>query len=93
MVSVFTPGDITSKTTFTTDGDTSTSSITGTVTHLLSLPLTVAAEMVKDQILQLTMLVIVILIHTGLDAVEMYIQTSTGDAKFGRSSITFTRFR
>lgn len=84
----FTPGDITSKTTFTTDGDTSTSNITGTVTHLLSLPATTAAEIVKDK-------------GTSTETATSdwnphWIRTGTnqypnlcGDAKFGRSSINF----
>ena len=88
--SVFTPGDITSKTTFTTDGDTSTSSITGTVTHLLSLPATVAAEVVKDQAT----------VNNAGDSNfnphwircgENVYPNLTGDAKFGRSSINFSR--
>ena len=86
---VFTPGDITSKTTFTTDGDTSTSSITGTVTHLLSLPATLAAEIVKDQAT----------VNNAGDSNfnPHWIRVGsnaypnlTGDAKFGRSSINFT---
>jgi len=84
----FTPGDITSKTTFTTDGDVSTSNITGTVTHLLSLPATVASEVVRDKATSTA--------TSTSDWNPHWIRTGTkrypnliGDAKFGRSSISF----
>ncbi len=86
---IFTPGDITSTSTFTTDGGSTTNSITGTLTHLLSLPQCMAGEMLKDE---------------GTIAPDSkwkprWIPVSQtgiayprliGDSKFGRSSIAFS---
>jgi len=85
---IFTPGDITDPANFTVNGGSSTASITGTVTHLLSLPQCMAGEMLKDQ---------------GTIAPDSkwkprWIPVSNagvgypklvGDSKFGRSSIAF----
>ena len=86
---IFTPGDITDPANFTVNGGSSTASITGTVTHLLSLPQCMAGEMLKDE---------------GTIAPDSkwkprWIPVSQngrsyprliGDSKFGRSSIAFS---
>ena len=86
---VFTPGDITDPSNFTVNGDTSTASITGTVTHLLSLPQCMAGEMLKDQG---TIAPDskwkprwVPVSYTGVAYPRLI-----GDSKFGRSSIAFS---
>ena len=45
----FTPGDITDPNNFTVNGGTSTASITGTTTHLLSLPQSMMGELLNDK--------------------------------------------
>ncbi len=88
---IFTPGDITDPANFTVDGDSSTSSITGTTTHVLSLPQCMAGEMLKDEGT----------IASNIDSKwrPRWIPVSdagvgcprlVGDSKFGRSSIAFS---
>ena len=88
--SVFTPGNIVDTAYFTTDGGSSQSDITGTITHLLCLPKNMISEMLNDKGT----------IATGIDANwrPRWVAVSQtgdqfprliGDSKWGRSSIAF----
>ena len=86
----FTPGDITDPNNFTVDGGSSTASITGSTTHLLSLPQSMMGELLNDKGT----------ISSGIDANwrPRWVAVSKsgdsyprliGDSKWGRSSIAF----
>ena len=88
---VFTPGDITDPNNFTVNGGSSTASITGTTTHLLSLPQSMMGELLNDKGT----------IASGIDANwrPRWVAVSEtgdsyprliGDSKWGRSSIAFS---
>tara|TARA_S200000501_G_scaffold358817_1_gene383986 strand:+ start:4751 stop:9124 length:4374 start_codon:yes stop_codon:yes gene_type:complete len=87
---IFTPGDITDPANFTVNGGSSTASITGTVTHLLSLPQSMMGELLNDKGT----------IASGIDANwrPRWVAVSEtgdsyprliGDSKWGKSSIAF----
>ena len=86
----FTPGDITDPNNFTVNGGTSTASITGSTTHLLSLPQSMMGELLNDKGT----------IASSIDANwrPRWVAVSQtgesyprliGDSKWGRSSIAF----
>ena len=86
----FTPGDITDPNNFTVNGGTSTASITGSTTHLLSLPQSMMGELLNDKGT----------IASNIDANwrPRWVAVSQtgdsyprliGDSKWGRSSIAF----
>lgn len=83
---VFTPGDIRSATTFTTDGGSTTSSITGTVTHLFYLDKEHVSEVCKDQgRISADSTWRPNWRHLGWNRIPHL----SGDSKFGKSSIQF----
>ena len=84
--SVFTPGDIRSATTFTTDGGSTTSNITGTVTHLFYLDKEHVSEICNDKgRLSADSHFRPHWVHCGYNRVPHL----SGDSKFGKSSIQF----
>ena len=84
--SVFTPGDIRSATTFTTDGGSTTSNITGTVTHLFYLDKEHVSEICNDKgRLSADSHFKPHWVHCGFNRVPHL----SGDSKFGKSSIQF----
>lgn len=83
---VFTPGDIRSATTFTTDGGSTTSNITGTVTHLFYLDKEHVSEVCKDQgRISADSTWRPNWRHSGYNRLPHL----SGDSKFGKSSIAF----
>ena len=87
----FTPGDITDPNYFTVDGGSSTAAITGSTTHLLSLPQSMMGELLNDKGT----------IASGIDPKwrPRWVAVSKtgddyprliGDSKWGRSSIAFS---